>query len=161
MPELPIVVLGIDPGGSGGLALLPAEPRDAPDFEHNFIAAYPMPESPRDLHDLLAEHRHKIIMATMEDVHAMPTNGSISGFKLGRNAGWIEGFLIALKIPYEKISPQKWTKHLSLVGGKPGTEKKNLHKVRAQQWFPNLKITHATADALLIAEYARRKRLGL
>jgi hypothetical protein len=34
---------------------------------------------------------------------------------------------------------------------------KNVTKRKAQELFPSLKITHATADALLIAEYLRRK----
>jgi hypothetical protein len=38
---------------------------------------------------------------------------------------------------------------------------KNVSKARAQELFPALKITHATADALLIAEYGRRLNLGL
>jgi hypothetical protein len=33
---------------------------------------------------------------------------------------------------------------------------KNVTKRRAQQLFPQLKVTHAIADALLIAEYGRR-----
>jgi hypothetical protein len=35
---------------------------------------------------------------------------------------------------------------------------KNVTKAKAQQLFTQLKITHATADALLIAEFARRSR---
>ncbi len=33
---------------------------------------------------------------------------------------------------------------------------KNVSKRRAQELFPALKVTHAIADALLIAEFARR-----
>jgi hypothetical protein len=41
------------------------------------------------------------------------------------------------------------------------TQKKNVHKQRAIELFPperypNVKVTHKTADALLLAEYARR-----
>jgi len=36
---------------------------------------------------------------------------------------------------------------------------KNVSKRRAQELFPEIKITHAIADALLIAEYARRTNL--
>jgi hypothetical protein len=35
---------------------------------------------------------------------------------------------------------------------------KNVSKRRAQELFPQLKVTHATADALLIAEYGRRQK---
>jgi hypothetical protein len=37
---------------------------------------------------------------------------------------------------------------------------KNISKRRAQELFPSLKITHAVADALLIAEYGRRLERG-
>ena len=38
---------------------------------------------------------------------------------------------------------------------------KNVTKSRAQELFPELKITHAIADALLIAEYGRRVRIDV
>jgi hypothetical protein len=33
---------------------------------------------------------------------------------------------------------------------------KNITKRKAQELFPEIKITHAIADSLLIAEYGRR-----
>jgi hypothetical protein len=33
---------------------------------------------------------------------------------------------------------------------------KNVSKAKAQQLFPTMKITHAVADALLLAAYAQR-----
>jgi len=33
---------------------------------------------------------------------------------------------------------------------------KNVSKRKAQELFPSMKVTHASADALLIAEYGRR-----
>jgi hypothetical protein len=41
--------------------------------------------------------------------------------------------------------------------GTPHTVKKNKHKAKAAQLFPRVKITHSNADALLIAEHARRQ----
>jgi hypothetical protein len=38
--------------------------------------------------------------------------------------------------------------------------KKALHKERAQALFPGVRVTHALADALLLAEYARRLEAG-
>ena len=152
MPELPILVLGIDPGQSGGLAFLSVR-------DNSFSVAYPMPETMRDTADVIADYRDKIVIAILEHVHSMPKQGVSSTFKFGKSAGFLEGLLVGMKIPYDLVSPQKWTKRLSLVGGEPGTEKKNLHKARAQQWFPGLKITHATADAILLAEYGRRENV--
>jgi hypothetical protein len=38
---------------------------------------------------------------------------------------------------------------------------KNVTKSRAQELFPEVKVTHAIADALLIAEYGRRIRVDV
>jgi hypothetical protein len=66
--------------------------------------------------------------------------------------------LIASGVPFEAVTPGKWQKEFGLLAkkGETKTAKKNRHKARAQELFPDLKITHATADALLIAEYGRR-----
>ena len=41
--------------------------------------------------------------------------------------------------------------------GETPAQKKNRHKALAEELFPEVKrVTHANADALLIAEYGRR-----
>jgi hypothetical protein len=60
--------------------------------------------------------------------------------------------LTAAGIPFERISPQAWQKSLGCMTGGD----KNISKRRAQELFPTMNVTHATADALLIAEYGRR-----
>ena len=68
--------------------------------------------------------------------------------------------LIALGIPTEKVTPQKWIKVYQLNKKKEQSENKwkNVLKAKAQSLFPQLgkKVTLKTCDALLIAEYARR-----
>lgn len=68
------------------------------------------------------------------------------------------------RTPIELVAPSVWQRAFVLAGGPRDegiTAKKNRHKARAQELFPNLKITHACADALLLAEYCRRTREGL
>ena len=146
------LICGIDPGQSGGIAFIDTAP------SHSYMA-YPMPDTERDVFELLDEHAASIEVAIIEAVHSMPKQGVASSFKFGMSYGFLRGILIALRIPFKEISPQKWTKTLGLVGGAPGTGKKNKHKAAAQQWFPHVKLTHATADALLIAEAGRRLRV--
>ena len=71
--------------------------------------------------------------------------------------------LLALGMPTEKVTPQKWQKVYQLGSSKSYTkiQWKNKLKAKAQQLFPSLgkKITLSTSDALLIAEYARRLAL--
>jgi hypothetical protein len=59
------------------------------------------------------------------------------------------------------VLPNAWQRALGVAypPGSTDTEKKNITKRRAQQLFPAFTpITHAIADALLIAEYCRRVR---
>jgi len=59
----------------------------------------------------------------------------------------------------ELVRPQKWQKALGLgsaSGCASKTEWKNKLKAAAQRLYPHLKPTLATADALLILDFARR-----
>lgn len=71
--------------------------------------------------------------------------------------------LLALHIPTEDVTPNKWEKtyQLGSSGKYTKTEWKNRLKAKAQQMFPHLgkKVTLATCDALLICEYGRRQNL--
>ena len=84
-------------------------------------------------------------------------------FKFGMSYGGLRMALTAAQIPFESATPQNWQKSLG-IGKKGKTETrtsfKNRLKAKAQQLFPNLKVTLATSDALLLAEYCRRKRTG-
>jgi hypothetical protein len=65
-----------------------------------------------------------------------------------------------------EVAPQTWQKALGLTftkeerAGKTSNEiyreKKNRNKELAAKLFPGVKVFHWNADALLLAEYARR-----
>lgn len=142
--------IGIDPGGSGGIAAI---------FDDGDTWAIPMPDTHKDLLDELIGFR--LATAMIEQVHSMPGQGVKSTFTFGQNFGALRMALTASSIPYEMVTPQKWQSHFGLpTTNKAGSKvaKKNAHKARAQELFPSIKITHAVADALLIAEYCRRTR---
>lgn len=145
-----MTIIGIDPGQSGGIALL---------TEGYVAIAHKMPETPADVLELLETFRHDGPapgFAYLERVHAMPKQGIASTAKFMRGVGVIEGILTALKIPFEEVTPQKWQKAMGcLTGGD-----KSISKRKAQQLFPHIKMTHALADCLLLAEYGRRIRCG-
>ena len=90
----------------------------------------------------------------VEKVASSPQMGVTSAFTFGKGYGFLCGILTALGVPWEQVTPQKWQKAMGCLSGGD----KNKTKARAQQLFPNLKITHAVADALLIAEYCKRVR---
>lgn len=157
--------VGIDPGKDGGLACL------CPGG--SVLAVERMPPTERDLVDMLEswyfmteDEAACCLTVYVEDVHSMPKQGVASSFKFGFGCGVIRGVLAALGARYEMVSPMRWQKPLGcLVKGRKATDdqtsKKNVNKAVAQRLFPQVpKITHATADALMIAEYGRRKELG-
>lgn len=78
------------------------------------------------------------------------------------NWGIIKGILTALRYRIVLVPPKKWQAALGLgsKGISTTTAWKNKLKQRAEQLFPNIKVTLATADALLILEAARQGKLG-
>jgi crossover junction endodeoxyribonuclease RuvC len=146
-----MMYLGIDPGVSGGLALIAADGR--------VEWAVGMPETDRDILDrivgaaVLSTH----VRAAIEKVAASPQMGVTSSFTFGFGYGRLIMALAASDIPFDYVHPSKWQASLGCRSGGD----KNVTKRRAQELFPSLKITHKTADALLIAEYMRRLDQGL
>jgi crossover junction endodeoxyribonuclease RuvC len=153
---VPLIILGIDPGVSGGIAAID-------ECGRVYLAAR-MPATERDLLDLLrgtavaggrlVEQRR----AVLEFVRASPQMGVVSAFTFGRNYGALRMALIAAGIPFDELSPAKWQPGVGLAYPKDATQvlRKNLSKRRAQELFPDATVTHAIADALLLAEHGRR-----
>lgn len=138
------VIIGIDPGAAGGIAIM----------NDGKLDAWPMPPTPTDLIDML---RPLADGATcyLEKVGGMPGNGGSAMFNFGKGYGYIEMALIALGIPTVTVTPAKWQKHFQLGtgSGKTKTEWKNILKAKAQQLCPYMKVTLKTADAILLAIY--------
>jgi hypothetical protein len=154
-----MVFIGIDPGVSGGIAAL--------DSDGSVISCIKMPETPQDIWIALTEMSKQYEgRACIEKVSATPQMGVSSAFAFGRGYGQLLMALAAAAIPFDYVLPSKWQSALgcSTGGGRMGQRvaDKNRTKRRAQELFPQIKMTHALADALLIAEYGRRleTRLG-
>ena len=92
----------------------------------------------------------------VEDVPAFVSSATsnASSFKLGYNFGFIVGMSRALGFATHLLRPQTWQKGLSGLKPKMGyTERKRMLKDNAIRLYPDLKITNATADAVLIMNY--------
>lgn len=141
--------IGIDPGMSGGIAALAGTLEEVTK----------MPATDGDTVELLREYRETAanmgatMLCFVELVHSMPRQGVSSSFKFGRGYGALLGILAALQIPYELVTPQKWQKAMGCMT----KGNKNVSKRKAQALFPSIKVTHAVADALLIARYGQHK----
>jgi crossover junction endodeoxyribonuclease RuvC len=141
-----MLIIGIDPGKQGAAVLMQQGTKDV-------VSVIRFSDS--TLHDIAAdlaewkEFDSGPVLAVLEQVHAMPKQGVSSTFKFGQGFGRLEGMLTALKIPYRLVTPNVWQKAM----GCQSKGDKNVTKAAAQRLYPALKITHATADAILIARY--------
>lgn len=144
--------LGLDPGSSSGSIA----------FIGSAILTLELKSSTeKDVVDFLVKVKPSVQFAMLELVHSFPGQGVASSFNFGASYGSLRMALVATGISFETVTPTKWQKIFGLptlkdAGSK--TIKKNAHKARAQELFPDVRITHAIADAILIAEYNRRTR---
>jgi len=151
-----MLYLGIDPGQSGGWALID----DMGDILE--CALFDDKEQLKWLLWAFGEyHRSQatgIQWAALEKVHSMPKQGVASTFKFGTNYGWWQGVLEAHSIPYALITPQRWMKSDVLDSG--DRSKKHRLECARRKWpaAPLSRVKDSgVADALLLAEYARIK----
>ncbi len=148
--------LGIDPGASGGLAIITT--RSGMVWSGRVeVVSIAMPKTERDVWDWVRSVNAEF--AIIELVHSMPKQGVSSTFKFGASYGRLRMALIAAEIPFKEVTPQAWQKALG-VTKRGKDEAKSAFKQRlralAQQLFPSEKITLATSDAILLAEFCRR-----
>ena len=153
------IIIGIDPGAAGGIAVL----------NGTKLTAYNMPETYPDIYNFFGsickQYAGEERVAVMEDVgHGMPGQSSKATAVFARHNGHLEMALYALGIRVVKVTPQKWMKHYSnSLGRSKDYEKrdwKNKLKGLAQQMFPTEKVTLKNADAILIANYGAETLIG-
>ena len=175
------VYIGIDPGMNGGLVAITPKTvvvTPMPSTERDVYSwFYALPDIGYQ-NGAMAWN----MMATIEKVSSMPRNGVASMFKFGWGYGGLRMSLIAVNIPFEETTPQTWMKAFGIaprvkpkkkrgstkkVGGESDTQWKDRLRAKAQQLFPDLECwgwnvteQRKVSDALLIAEYCRRKAEG-
>lgn len=140
--------IGIDPGKKGGLAII----------DKGIAQVLPFDE--RDYLDALRYVNPGEAIVCLERVSAMPGQGVVSMFTFGTGYGWLQGVLAAYGIPYELVRPQQWKKEFGI------TADKNSSVAVCKRLFPNVTLRASDrcrtdhdgmAEALLMAEYAKRK----
>ncbi len=170
---MPVVrVLGIDPGISGGAAVIDAD-TDANRLP-TIVDVIDLPTAGTDAKreiavpaflDWLAQTKPH--HAFIELVHAMPSipdakgarrgMGAASAFKFGLGVGMIRAAVIARMIPCTLVTPQKWKGAFGLKG----SDKENSRQLVLRlfpshaNWFAR-KMDHQRAEALLIAVYGSK-----
>lgn len=146
-------LIGIDPGASGAIVVM------TPKFELIEWATMPTVKVGTQtrvngaalaamLQDFEASH------AYLEQVGAMPGQGTASMFSFGHAAGTATGVLAALQITTTMVTPQAWKKRAGLSG-----TDKDAARCRAIQLWPSWRALdakgkgQALADAALIARF--------
>ena len=146
-------VLGIDPGCSGALVLVTEH---GGYIDHLAMPTIKVGTKSRVNGAAVAAwvRQYGITHAYLEQVGAMPGQGTASMFTFGHAAGVAEGILQGLNIPYTLVTPQAWKKSAGLIGSD-----KDAARSRAIQLYPGLRALdakakgQAIADALLIARH--------
>lgn len=151
-----MIIMGIDPGVSGALAYLSTATRQG------FAQDLPVIGG-----DLSAGQLFEIVrkvnpdVCVVERVNAFPGQGVSSVWRFGRAYGAILAVLACSSIRTELVTPTVWKKAMGL----PGKDKEQAREL-ALRLFPDLgqtlarKKDHGRAEALLIAEFWRRKAEG-
>tara|TARA_B100000242_G_scaffold275716_1_gene231012 strand:- start:80 stop:565 length:486 start_codon:yes stop_codon:yes gene_type:complete len=153
-----MIVIGIDPGLSGALAILENK-RVLGIFEMPV-----MPEGKKNKRQLNSAQLVNIlrdnikinneIAVVVEQVNAMPGQGVTSMFNFGQTFGAIKGVCAALNLPIYFVRPSKWKKHFELINSS-----KDSSRTKAIEMYPSLSAQLAKkkdvnkSDAILIARF--------
>lgn len=139
-----MIILGIDPGVNGGMALIDTEKLNSKVFSFS---------DKTEVDIAIAFAEVKCALAFIEKVHSAPGQGVKSMFTFGQSYGFLRGLLVANKIPFWEITPQEWQRILGVPtrNGKTYNEHKKILKGLAQRLYPSISVDYSTADSLLIA----------
>ena len=141
-------VVGIDPGKTGGLALVVRGKVEAMEVMPQEFTIMPILDA------------WKPDIVYLEKAQAMPGNGGVSMFNYAQSYGEIIGILKARKIPFVLVRPATWTKlmHKDVSGATP---KEKSRKVALSR-YPHMnflatsrskKPHEGLIDASIIADY--------
>lgn len=158
-----MTIIGIDPGKHGGIALVCGGVASVGDMPLIKVGTKEHIDRVRLIGMLdNAKFSHPDVSAIVEKQQPYPNQGSVSNYSTGFGFGCILTALDALRIPYEEVTPQTWQKHYAIK-----KDTKGQSCAVAEKLFPGVGLRGARgapkdgrADALLIAEYGRRKRMG-
>lgn len=170
------VYIGIDPGKRGFISVMSG---DGVEFfslsDHNDI----------EVSEFIGRYCGHCCHAVIEDVHAVYGSSAGATFEFGRVKGFLLGLLVAHRIPYTLVQPKEWQGGVwtsadmvvgckSVVSGVGAVVSRKVTDTKATSFnaalriFPSVdfrksgrcrKVDDNKVDALLMAEYARRRNL--
>lgn len=154
-----MIIVGIDPGKGGAVVTLDHDGSVSSIMDTPLVRVGRRHEySLAAMSEILRYYPPDTTLLAIEQVGVRPGEGVLGAFTFGTGFGLWLGIAAAYKLPIERITPQRWQK-VMLEGLPKG---KGSAIARAQELFPDAAMKlkrikdHGRADALLIAEYARR-----
>lgn len=153
------VIMGIDPGYSGAIAVLGAD--------GGVLKMHDMPvyykENNRKAIDIQAiktiflEQAPKHVV--IEQVASRHGDGPVGAFSFGAGYGILLGLLAGIGIPHTTVLPQVWKKDLSVPANKDEARARASQLLPLYSSFWLLKKHDGRAEAALIALYGLRRQL--
>lgn len=156
------VFIGIDPGASGGIAwnlpgvgmqakAFPKERMDIAAFIRSIISSILVHGIPNDNVHVYAERVAGFIKKPQDDPKEFRLEGqAFAMFNFGFKTGYLIALFEAHGYTVQELGPSHWQRFYESTKGMPRAAKKNALKAIAQRFYPQLKVTLGTADALLI-----------
>lgn len=149
--------IGIDPGKSGAYAMICTTEDGKP---YGFTV-HPWDDAEFVRWIQAIKDANVRTVACVEKVGAFSNQGVKSMFTFGHSLGFIEGALQACDIPYQLIPPATWKREFSLIHADKAKSievcKKLFPTVDLKRTDKCRKDSDGLAEAVLMAEYARRK----
>ena len=152
-----MIILGIDPGKLGGMAVLDSELNTLLDVTHTPRLPTGDIDSEAMLEWITGWCPRDHTRVGLERVSAIRGAGANSTFQFGVSYGIAKGIVQGLGLPLHEIPPVKWKRGLGLRVG----ANKDDSRALAMSLFPGWKGSFARkkddgpAEAALIAEFAR------
>lgn len=159
------LLMGIDPGFGGAIAVVDVDRNDLVDLID--MPLFQKPSAAReqgfmnhlDIHklsSLIDLYAPLTALAVIEEPGAMPNQGLGSTFRFGHTCGQIHGVLAGHYVPVAPVKPAVWKSALALNDVKADSI------VRANMEFPKFKtlwakkMHHDRAEAALLCVYAKK-----
>lgn len=162
---MPRLFVGIDPGKSGAIVSIGSE--------CGRVCTFPMPVVSGDSREEYDTQKIRSIlfepdcMVFIERQQPLPPKmgGSLASYWRGASQYLFEGLCVGLQIPYEIVRPVDWQKEFFQGLSKDLGKQRSV--IVCKRLFPGVDIRRTPrchkdddgiADAILIAEYGRRRR---
>jgi crossover junction endodeoxyribonuclease RuvC len=142
--------MGIDPGLTGGLALLTTDGMQVermPILQLNGKKTLDIAALEQQLNEWQPSHVY------LERQQSMPRQGVTSSFNTGYHYGLLKGLVTGMKIPLTEVRPAEWKRNMRVPKDKDAARARASELMPANRSDWALKRDDGLAEAALIALY--------